>query len=81
MPALEDKSLLRQRCFIGGAWQNADFAETIVIRNPVIGETVGTVPFQDRRRSDPLRPWSQRVRQGLEDFLETKSLTIAGLDR
>jgi succinate-semialdehyde dehydrogenase/glutarate-semialdehyde dehydrogenase len=41
---LNDKGIFRQQCFIDGGWQDADSAETITIRNPATGETLGTVP-------------------------------------
>ena len=41
---LKDASLFRQQCFINGAWNDADEAETIAIRNPATGEKLGTVP-------------------------------------
>ena len=41
---LNDKGIFRQQCFIDGAWLDADSAETITIRNPATGETLGTVP-------------------------------------
>ena len=41
---LTDTALFRQQCFIDGRWLDADSGETITIRNPATGETLGTVP-------------------------------------
>ncbi|MFM9835317.1 MAG: NADP-dependent succinate-semialdehyde dehydrogenase [Methylophilaceae bacterium] len=42
--ALNDSSLLRQQCFIDGAWHDADNAATINVTNPATGAVIGTVP-------------------------------------
>ena len=44
MLKLNDATLLRQQCYLDGAWLSADQAETIVGRNPASGETLGSVP-------------------------------------
>ncbi len=41
---LKDASLLRQQCYIDGAWCDADSGETIPVTNPATGEVLGTVP-------------------------------------
>ena len=41
---LNDPSLLRQQCYIDGAWVDADSDETFTVSNPVDGGTLGTVP-------------------------------------
>ena len=41
---LNDPSLLRQQCYIDGAWVDADSGETLSVSNPVDGGTLGTVP-------------------------------------
>jgi succinate-semialdehyde dehydrogenase/glutarate-semialdehyde dehydrogenase len=41
---LSDKSLFRQQSYIDGAWCDADSGETIDVRNPATGETLGTIP-------------------------------------
>jgi len=41
---LNDPSLLRQQCYIDGAWVDADNGETLSVSNPVDGGTLGTVP-------------------------------------
>jgi succinate-semialdehyde dehydrogenase/glutarate-semialdehyde dehydrogenase len=41
---LKDASLLRQQAYIDGQWLDADDKSTIVVRNPVDGSQVGTVP-------------------------------------
>lgn len=41
-------SLLQQKVFIGGVWQDADSGQTISVTNPATGEAIGTVPFCGR---------------------------------
>ncbi|HKV54774.1 MAG TPA: NADP-dependent succinate-semialdehyde dehydrogenase [Candidatus Binataceae bacterium] len=41
---LKDGKLLRQQCYVAGAWVDADNHSTTPVRNPATGETVGTVP-------------------------------------
>ncbi|HYB55119.1 MAG TPA: NADP-dependent succinate-semialdehyde dehydrogenase [Alphaproteobacteria bacterium] len=41
---LKDKSLFRQKCYIDGAWIDADGGAVIKVNNPATGEILGTVP-------------------------------------
>ena len=41
---LKDEYLLRQKCYINGAWTDADDGRTIAVTNPATGEAVGTIP-------------------------------------
>jgi len=41
-------ALLKEKVFIGGAWQDADSGKTITVTNPATGETVGTIPHCGR---------------------------------
>ncbi|MGS1096780.1 NAD-dependent succinate-semialdehyde dehydrogenase (plasmid) [Aquamicrobium terrae] len=41
---LEDAALLRDRCFVGGHWMEADDGRRFEIRNPADGSLVATVP-------------------------------------
>ena len=41
---LKDELLLRQRCYVRGAWTEADDGRTLPVTNPATGETLGTVP-------------------------------------
>ena len=41
---LDDPRLLRQQCYVGGSWIDADSRKTITVTDPATGETVGTVP-------------------------------------
>jgi succinate-semialdehyde dehydrogenase/glutarate-semialdehyde dehydrogenase len=41
---LKDGYLLRQKCYIGGAWTDADDGKTIPVTNPATGEILGAVP-------------------------------------
>ena len=54
MMTLKDSSLFRQRCYIDGAWHDADQAETLAVLNPASGEVLGMVPkmgAQETRRA------------------------------
>ena len=42
--ALKDPTLLRARCFVGGAWIEADDGRTFDVVNPATGDTLGAVP-------------------------------------
>ena len=42
--ALRDPTLLRQRCYVDGAWADADDRATITVRNPATSVPVGMVP-------------------------------------
>jgi len=41
---LKDSSLLRQQCYIDGAWCDADDGATISVINPATGQEIGTIP-------------------------------------
>ena len=41
---LSDSTLFRQQSYIDGAWCNADSGETIDVRDPATGSTLGTIP-------------------------------------
>ena len=41
---LNDDKLLRQQCYIDGAWVDADSGATVEVTNPATGEVLGTVP-------------------------------------
>ena len=41
---LKDASLLRQQCYIDGAWVDADNGKTIDVNNPADNSLIGTVP-------------------------------------
>ncbi|MBS1230764.1 MAG: gabD [Proteobacteria bacterium] len=45
MLALKDSTLLRQACYIDGAWVGADSGETIIVTNPASGEAIASVPL------------------------------------
>jgi len=44
---LEDASLLRQQCYVNGAWLDAPGGATIPVRNPATGGELGSVPAFD----------------------------------
>jgi succinate-semialdehyde dehydrogenase/glutarate-semialdehyde dehydrogenase len=41
---LKDEYLLRQKCYVGGAWSDADDGKVIAVKNPATGALIGTVP-------------------------------------
>ncbi len=41
---LKDPSLLRQQCYVDGAWIDADAGGKVDVTNPATGEVIGTVP-------------------------------------
>jgi succinate-semialdehyde dehydrogenase / glutarate-semialdehyde dehydrogenase len=41
---IKDRNLLRQQCFIDGAWIDADDKSTIAVNNPATGAKLATVP-------------------------------------
>src|SRR5512146_2241748 len=41
---LKDEYLLRQKCYVGGAWSDADDGRVLAVHNPATGEQLGTVP-------------------------------------
>jgi succinate-semialdehyde dehydrogenase/glutarate-semialdehyde dehydrogenase len=45
MMKLKDSSLLRQQCYVNGAWVGAK--STLPVTNPATGEALGTVPAMD----------------------------------
>jgi succinate-semialdehyde dehydrogenase/glutarate-semialdehyde dehydrogenase len=44
---LEDPSLLRQQCYVNGAWLDAAGGATLPVQNPATGAELGTVPAFD----------------------------------
>ncbi|HEX6102061.1 MAG TPA: aldehyde dehydrogenase family protein, partial [Alphaproteobacteria bacterium] len=41
---LKDATLLRQQCYVDGAWADAESGKTIPVKNPANGEVLGTIP-------------------------------------
>ena len=44
MVQLKDPRLLRQQCFVGGEWIDADSGAVIEVTNPATNDVIGTVP-------------------------------------
>ncbi|MBL8669902.1 MAG: NADP-dependent succinate-semialdehyde dehydrogenase [Alphaproteobacteria bacterium] len=42
--ALKDPTLFRERCYVAGAWIDADNRQTIPVKNPATGAVLGSVP-------------------------------------
>ena len=45
--ALKDPTLLRQQCYVDGAWIDAGAGRKVDVTNPATGEVLGTVPSLD----------------------------------
>jgi succinate-semialdehyde dehydrogenase/glutarate-semialdehyde dehydrogenase len=66
---LKNEALLRQRCYLRGAWTEATDGRSITVRNPATGGTIGTVPrmgAEETRRAvqaaaDALPAWRGRT--------------------
>jgi succinate-semialdehyde dehydrogenase/glutarate-semialdehyde dehydrogenase len=41
---LKDEYLLKQKCYVNGAWTDADDGRTLPVTNPATGDEIGTVP-------------------------------------
>lgn len=41
---LQDPRLFRQRCYVDGAWADAEAGGTLAVADPATGERLGTVP-------------------------------------
>jgi succinate-semialdehyde dehydrogenase/glutarate-semialdehyde dehydrogenase len=41
---LKDATLLRQQCYVDGAWADAESGKTIPVKNPANGEVLATIP-------------------------------------
>jgi succinate-semialdehyde dehydrogenase/glutarate-semialdehyde dehydrogenase len=48
---LNNKSLLRSRCLVGGGWTESMTGRTIEVRNPATGELLGAVPSLGREET------------------------------
>lgn len=44
MHNLKDGALLRQQCYIDGAWVGADSGAIIAVKNPATGDAIGSIP-------------------------------------
>jgi succinate-semialdehyde dehydrogenase / glutarate-semialdehyde dehydrogenase len=66
---IQDKDLLRSRCYIAGQWVGADDGRTIVVHDPANGSELGVVPnagaAETRRAIDAAQaafePWRERT--------------------
>ena len=63
--SLEDPSLLRQQCYVNGAWLDAPGRATLPVHNPATGAPLGTVPALRRRRDGESRRRRARGLPGL----------------
>jgi succinate-semialdehyde dehydrogenase/glutarate-semialdehyde dehydrogenase len=48
---LKDATLLRQQCYVDGAWTDAEGEKTITVKNPANGEPIGTIPNMGGRET------------------------------
>ncbi len=53
---LNNKSLLRSRCLVGGGWIESITGRTIEVRNPATGELLGAVPSLAAKKPARLSP-------------------------
>ena len=44
MMQVKDRALLREACYVGGAWVGKGVGKGIPVANPATGEVLGTVP-------------------------------------
>ena len=44
---LSDPSLLREQCYIDGAWVDADGRATIEVQDPASGDVIGIIPMPE----------------------------------
>jgi succinate-semialdehyde dehydrogenase/glutarate-semialdehyde dehydrogenase len=66
---LEDPALLRQQCYVNGAWVDAPGRATIPVHNPATGAPLGTVPAFDAASTEAavaaahaaFRPWAAKT--------------------
>lgn len=49
---LKDPALLKQQCYVNGAWLDADNGETIPVTNPATGETIASVPKMGKAEAE-----------------------------
>ena len=49
---LKDSKLLRQQCFIDGAWVGADNAAQLEVSNPATAEKLGSIPNMGAAETD-----------------------------
>jgi len=48
---LKDATLLRQQCYVDGAWTDAEAEKTITVKNPATSEPIGTIPNMGARET------------------------------
>ena len=48
---LKDATLLRQQCYVDGAWTEAEGGKTITVKNPASSEPIGTIPNMGARET------------------------------
>ena len=41
---LKDGNLFHEKCYIDGAWVDADSGEMLTVNNPATGDTLGSIP-------------------------------------
>ena len=76
---LTDSSLLRQQCYVNGAWIDSDGGDTIEVTNPATGEVLATVPklgvAESRRAIEAAdaawRPWRAKTAKERANILRT----------
>ena len=62
---LKDATLLRQKCYVDGAWADAESGKTIPVKNPANGEVLGTIPNMGAKETRPCWGWCPAPRRWL----------------
>lgn len=75
---LSDPSLLREQCYIDGAWVDADGRATIEVRDPASGDVIGTVP---KVGVDETRRAIEAASRAFESWKRTTAKQRAGILR
>jgi len=58
---LDDPSLLRQQCYVNGAWVDAPGRASLPVHNPANGAPLGTVPAFDAASAEKAVAAARRV--------------------
>ncbi|HEY6005554.1 MAG TPA: aldehyde dehydrogenase family protein [Anaeromyxobacter sp.] len=81
---LKDERLLRQKCYVAGAWVDASDGKTVAVLNPATGTAIGTVPkggaAEARRAIEAAQvAWPAWRKRTAKDYLEIKYICLGGI--
>ena len=71
---LVDAELLRQQCYVDGAWTDADEGQSIEVTNPADGSVIGTIPKMGAAET-------RRAIAAADASMERSSENLAGSSR